>query len=79
MDLILKSWKCWCVWFSDRLAREREMLEERAERRMEIFKNLIDKMATAGPSQDAQAMVTQSLFSLDQPSCIKCFVYLLAD
>ncbi|XP_069565449.1 kinesin-like protein KIF20B [Brachyistius frenatus] len=41
--------------YNDRLAREREILEERAERRMEIFKNLIDKMA-AGPSRDAQAM-----------------------
>uniref|UniRef100_A0A3B5APY7 Kinesin family member 20B n=1 Tax=Stegastes partitus TaxID=144197 RepID=A0A3B5APY7_9TELE len=29
----------------DRLAREREILEERAERRLEIFKNLTDKMA----------------------------------
>ncbi|XP_074503155.1 kinesin-like protein KIF20B isoform X2 [Sebastes fasciatus] len=44
--------------YNDRLAREREILEERAERRMEIFKNLIDKMGTAGPSQDAQAMDT---------------------
>uniref|UniRef100_A0A3Q3E857 Kinesin family member 20Ba n=2 Tax=Labrus bergylta TaxID=56723 RepID=A0A3Q3E857_9LABR len=42
--------------YNDRLAREREILEERAERRLEIFKNLIDKMAIAGPSQDAQAM-----------------------
>ncbi|XP_034753994.1 kinesin-like protein KIF20B isoform X2 [Etheostoma cragini] len=44
--------------YNDRLAREREILEERAERRMEIFKNLIDKMANAGPSQNAQAMDT---------------------
>ncbi|XP_078129045.1 kinesin-like protein KIF20B isoform X3 [Sander vitreus] len=44
--------------YNDRLARERELLEERAERRLEIFKNLIDKMANAGPSQDAQAMDT---------------------
>ncbi|KAM6996878.1 kinesin-like protein KIF20B isoform 2-T2 [Tautogolabrus adspersus] len=42
--------------YNDRLAREREILEERAERRLEIFKNLIDKMAIAGPSPDAQAM-----------------------
>ncbi|XP_074531941.1 kinesin-like protein KIF20B isoform X2 [Halichoeres trimaculatus] len=42
--------------YNDRLAREREILEERAERRLEIFKNLIDKLGTAGPSQDAQAM-----------------------
>ncbi|XP_045921132.1 kinesin-like protein KIF20B isoform X2 [Micropterus dolomieu] len=42
--------------YNDRLAREREILEERAERRMEIFKNLIDKMSTTGPSPDAQAM-----------------------
>ncbi|XP_031171869.2 kinesin-like protein KIF20B isoform X2 [Sander lucioperca] len=44
--------------YNDRLARERELLEERAERRLEIFKNLIDKMANAGPSHDAQAMDT---------------------
>ncbi|CAJ1066835.1 LOW QUALITY PROTEIN: kinesin-like protein KIF20B [Xyrichtys novacula] len=42
--------------FDDRLAREREILEERAERRLEIFKNLIEKMGTAGPNQDAQAL-----------------------
>ncbi|KAM9847987.1 kinesin-like protein KIF20B [Aulostomus maculatus] len=42
--------------FNDRLVREREILEERAERRLEIFKNLIDKMAAIVPSQDAQAM-----------------------
>ncbi|XP_049455824.1 kinesin-like protein KIF20B isoform X1 [Epinephelus fuscoguttatus] len=44
--------------YNDRLAREREILEERAERRLEIFKNLIDKMASTGPSQDSQAMDT---------------------
>ncbi|XP_035802508.2 kinesin-like protein KIF20B isoform X2 [Amphiprion ocellaris] len=44
--------------YDDRLAREREILEEQAERRLEIFKNLIDKMAKAGPSQDTQAMDT---------------------
>ncbi|XP_041803723.1 kinesin-like protein KIF20B [Chelmon rostratus] len=38
--------------YDERLVREREILEERAERRLEIFKNLIDKMATAGPSPD---------------------------
>ncbi|XP_051815708.1 kinesin-like protein KIF20B isoform X2 [Acanthochromis polyacanthus] len=42
--------------YDDRLVREREILEEQAERRLEIFKNLTDKMAKAGPSQDAQAM-----------------------
>ncbi len=54
---------CVCVCFSQRLAREREILEERAERRLEIFKNLINKMATAGPSSDTQAMVTLFLRS----------------
>ncbi|XP_042358648.1 kinesin-like protein KIF20B isoform X2 [Plectropomus leopardus] len=44
--------------YNDRLAREREILEERAERRLEIFKDLIDKMAAPGPSQDAQVMDT---------------------
>ncbi|XP_030296755.1 kinesin-like protein KIF20B isoform X2 [Sparus aurata] len=42
--------------YKERLVREREILEERAERRLEIFKNLIDKMGSAGPSPDAQAM-----------------------
>ncbi|XP_030012289.1 kinesin-like protein KIF20B [Sphaeramia orbicularis] len=50
--------------FNDRLAREREILEERAERRLEIFKNLIDNMATARPSQDTQAGQDKSLDSL---------------
>lgn len=46
--------------------REREILEERAERRLEIFKNLIDKMGSAGPGPDAQAMVIiQPLVSMD--------------
>uniref|UniRef100_A0A3B4TKX1 Kinesin family member 20Ba n=1 Tax=Seriola dumerili TaxID=41447 RepID=A0A3B4TKX1_SERDU len=45
--------------YSDRLGREREILEERAERRLEIFKNLIDKMAKAGTGHDANVMVTQ--------------------
>ncbi|XP_029306118.1 kinesin-like protein KIF20B [Cottoperca gobio] len=44
--------------YNDRLAREREILEERAETRLKIFKNLIDKMAPDGPSHDAQAMDT---------------------
>uniref|UniRef100_A0A3Q1FU48 Kinesin family member 20Ba n=1 Tax=Acanthochromis polyacanthus TaxID=80966 RepID=A0A3Q1FU48_9TELE len=65
--------------YDDRLVREREILEEQAERRLEIFKNLTDKMAKAGPSQDAQAMVTQPFFPLDHnhKTCIHCFVYLL--
>ncbi|XP_027131335.1 kinesin-like protein KIF20B isoform X4 [Larimichthys crocea] len=42
--------------YHERLAREREILEERAERRLEIFKNLIDKMSTARPGPDALAM-----------------------
>ncbi|XP_056251669.1 kinesin-like protein KIF20B [Seriola aureovittata] len=42
--------------YSDRLGREREILEERAERRLEIFKNLIDKMAKAGTGHNANVM-----------------------
>ena len=53
-----------CVFLcSERLAREREILEERAERRLEIFKDLIDKMTKAGTDQDAQDMVSHSLSS----------------
>ncbi|TNN47345.1 Kinesin-like protein KIF20B [Liparis tanakae] len=43
--------------YNDRLARESEILEERAERRFEIFKNLMNKMAPE-PGQDAQSMDT---------------------
>ncbi|XP_068575575.1 kinesin-like protein KIF20B [Cebidichthys violaceus] len=49
--------------YNDRLARESEILEERAERRMEIYKSLMDKMAGAGPSQDAQSIMDTSLDS----------------
>ncbi|XP_037322202.2 kinesin-like protein KIF20B isoform X2 [Pungitius pungitius] len=42
--------------YNDRLARESDILEERAERRMEIFKGLVGKMAKAGPSLEAQVM-----------------------
>ncbi|KAK2824670.1 hypothetical protein Q5P01_021845 [Channa striata] len=44
--------------YNERLAREREILEERAERRLEIFKNLIEKMARAQTSKDKGAMNT---------------------
>lgn len=44
-----------CVCFSERLVREREIMEERAERRLEIFKNLINNMA--GHGADAHTMV----------------------
>ncbi|XP_022604364.1 kinesin-like protein KIF20B [Seriola dumerili] len=50
--------------YSDRLGREREILEERAERRLEIFKNLIDKMAKAGTGHDANVM--EALTSLEE-------------
>ncbi|XP_053189542.1 kinesin-like protein KIF20B [Scomber japonicus] len=42
--------------YNDRLSREREILEEQAERRMEIFKNLIDKMVPDGSGPDSQAL-----------------------
>ncbi|XP_068424378.1 kinesin-like protein KIF20B isoform X2 [Clinocottus analis] len=44
--------------YNDRLARESEILEERAERRFEIFKKLMNKMATPEHSQSAQSMDT---------------------
>ncbi|XP_029691304.1 kinesin-like protein KIF20B isoform X2 [Takifugu rubripes] len=40
--------------FNERLLREREILEERAEKRHEIFKDLIHKMATAASDTAAQ-------------------------
>ncbi|XP_061601073.1 kinesin-like protein KIF20B isoform X3 [Cololabis saira] len=42
--------------FDERIAREKELLEERSERRLEIFKNLINKMSAAGASPDVAAM-----------------------
>ncbi|XP_024857829.1 kinesin-like protein KIF20B isoform X2 [Kryptolebias marmoratus] len=42
--------------YDERLAREREILEERAERRLEIFKNLINNMPIAGLKQDTETM-----------------------
>ncbi|XP_035760655.1 kinesin-like protein KIF20B [Neolamprologus brichardi] len=56
--------------YNERLAREREILEERAERRLEIFKNLINRMA-AGPSREAEAVVTQTFIYC--PSVIVVF------
>lgn len=49
------------VYFSERLLREREILEERAEKRLEIFKNLITKMATPTSDSDSQEKVTKPL------------------
>ncbi|KAM4607419.1 kinesin-like protein KIF20B [Polymixia lowei] len=42
--------------YKDRLAREKEILEERAEERLEIFKNLVAKIATTGPNQEEDTM-----------------------
>lgn len=49
------------VCFSERLLREREILEERADKRHEIFKDLIQKMATAASDTPAQDRVTKPL------------------
>ncbi|XP_072292458.1 uncharacterized protein kif20ba [Eucyclogobius newberryi] len=51
--------------YAERLAREREILEERAEKRLEIFKNLSEKMSREGPYQDGHA--DMELFSADLP------------
>ncbi|KAJ4922158.1 hypothetical protein JOQ06_021739, partial [Pogonophryne albipinna] len=48
--------------YKERLSRVKEILEERAETRMKIFKNLIDTMADAGPGQDAKAMDVLAAF-----------------
>ncbi|XP_043992880.1 kinesin-like protein KIF20B isoform X3 [Gambusia affinis] len=42
--------------YDERLVREREILEERAERRLEIFKNLTRNMSSAGCSSDTVTM-----------------------
>lgn len=44
-----------CVCVSERLARQREILEERAERRLEIFKNLVNNLSVAGAAAAAAA------------------------
>ncbi|XP_056148251.1 kinesin-like protein KIF20B [Lampris incognitus] len=41
---------------NNRLAREKEILVEQSERRLEIFKDLVKNLNSAGPSQDEQAM-----------------------
>nr|XP_057918684.1 kinesin-like protein KIF20B isoform X3 [Doryrhamphus excisus] len=41
--------------FAERLVREKELLEERAEKRLEIFKKLIEKMSTCGEGPNAQS------------------------
>ncbi|CAL9687420.1 unnamed protein product [Knipowitschia caucasica] len=42
--------------YDDRLARERDILEERAEKRLEIFKNLSQKLSGEGHDRDSPAM-----------------------
>lgn len=59
-------------WFSERLMREREIMEQRAEQRLEIFKNLVGKMAPAGASTHKQVTVTQSSFL---PKELFCSIY----
>lgn len=46
---------------SERLVREREILEERADRRLEIFKNLINNMSVAESKDEVETMVTYFL------------------
>ncbi|XP_075902218.1 kinesin-like protein KIF20B isoform X2 [Nelusetta ayraudi] len=41
--------------FDERLARQKEILEERAEKRLEIFKNLVDNLSAAGAGAAAAA------------------------
>ncbi|CAL8297938.1 unnamed protein product [Merluccius merluccius] len=38
--------------YKERLEREKEILEERAERRLEIFKNLVNRLTSTGPGQE---------------------------
>ncbi|XP_034040947.1 kinesin-like protein KIF20B [Thalassophryne amazonica] len=49
--------------FIERLEREREIMQERADNRLEIFKKLVEKVAVAGPSEEVKAMVTHFLSS----------------
>ncbi|CAL8319605.1 unnamed protein product [Arctogadus glacialis] len=61
----------------DRLERQKEILEEKAEKRLEIFKNLVKELGSAGPGpkkqdlagikQDTQATQT-ALSCLGEPS-----------
>uniref|UniRef100_A0A3B3ZQP1 Kinesin motor domain-containing protein n=1 Tax=Periophthalmus magnuspinnatus TaxID=409849 RepID=A0A3B3ZQP1_9GOBI len=56
--------------YDDRLAREREILEERAEKRLEIFKDLSQKMSRESHYQDRSAMVTRSFVRLCVCVCV---------
>ncbi|XP_060951485.1 kinesin-like protein KIF20B [Limanda limanda] len=54
--------------YSDRLDKEREILEERAERRVEILKNLVSKTvdlsaANAGSNKEEQVAVLEGIIS----------------
>ncbi|XP_061646446.1 kinesin-like protein KIF20B isoform X2 [Phyllopteryx taeniolatus] len=53
--------------FAERLARERELLEQRAEKRLEIFKKMTDKMAACRDAQEAQSELTSRAPSSSRP------------
>lgn len=59
--LVVPMLSCSNLCFSERLLREREILEEQAEKRHEIFKDLIHKMATAASDTAAQETVPKPL------------------
>lgn len=59
--LVVDMPSCTNVYFSNRLLRERDILEDRAEKRHEIFKDLINKMATGASGSCAQEPVTKPL------------------
>lgn len=42
-------------YFSERISRERELIEERCERRLEILKNLVGKTAVEDDSMNSAA------------------------
>ena len=51
--------------FRERLEREKEILEERAEKRLEIFKNLVKELSSTGSGPEEQV----SCFTLQPATC----------
>nr|XP_054606408.1 kinesin-like protein KIF20B [Nothobranchius furzeri] len=64
--------------YNERLSRDRDILEERTERRLEIFKNLIRNMSAAASSGNAETMVNlldsraSELADLTKPTKAAC-------
>lgn len=50
------------LYFSERISRERELVEERCERRLEILKNLVGKTAGDDDCVDSTGIKSEVLY-----------------